>query len=123
MPNPTREDIIAAHEAAEKLAKLAARQVSYATDEEIANSWKKQILAALPPKPQPTMAEFEWDDDKHYLAEAKHPFYGQVLMLGLDEDGLIEFFIPKAYACRYEAAHPESLAPTGKRYTLTEVQE
>ena len=44
-------------------------------------------------------------------------------MLGLGEDGLIEFFIPKAYACRYEVAQPESLTPTGKRYTLTEVQD
>lgn len=123
MPNPTRQEIIEAHDAAEKLAKLAARQVSYATDEEIANSWKKQILAALPPKPQPTMAEVEWDDDKHYLAEAEQNIHGKVIMLGLDENGLIEYFVPRLRECRYDAAHRETITPTGKRYTLTEVQE
>ena len=59
---PTHEEIIAAHEALEKLCdRLPATR-----------SAKESILRALPPKPQLTMAEVEWDDDKHYLAEAKH---------------------------------------------------
>ena len=121
MTSPTRAQILNAHEALEELKNVALSAADFCGDTEKYLAWKSEIIAALPPRPQPTMAEVEWDDNKHYLAEAKHPFYGQVLMLGLDEDGLIEFFIPKAYACRYEAAHPESLTPTGRRYTLTEV--
>lgn len=120
MTNPTRQEILDAHEAAEKLAKLAARQVSYATDEEIANSWKKQILAALPPKPNPTMAEVEWDDDKHYLAEANYPYHGRVIMLS-EKDGWIHYFDERERDV-YDAL-ASTLTPTGKRYTLTEVQE
>ena len=124
MSNPTRQEIIDAHNAAEKLAKLAARQVSYATDEEIANSWKKQILAALPPKPQPTMAEVEWDDDKHYLAEAENPAWGKVLMLGMSHDSKEVTALIKTDKVVYlPGLPPQSLTPTGKRYTLTEVQE
>lgn len=122
MPNPTRQEIIEAHDAAEKLAKLAARQVSYATDEEIANSWKKQILAALPPKPQPTMAEVEWDDDKHYLAEADHVTLGKVVMLHPAPETRIRCL------CKWYGPHwvynltPAHLTLTGKSYTLTEVE-
>lgn len=127
MTNPTRQEIIEAHDAAEKLAKLAARQVSYATDEEIANSWKKQILAALPPKPQPTMAEVEWDDDKHYLAEAEVRTESEggvkVVMLNPTPSRQVlclhrAYSTPGAY--RVSPAH---LTPTGKRYALMEIQE
>ena len=113
MSQPTRQEIIDAHEALEALCKRlpGTRRAEMA------------ILAALPPRPQPTMAEVEWDDDKHYLAEAEHQYCGEVIMLGPDEGGLIEFFVPKLRASRYDAAYPGSLTPTGRRYTLTEVQE
>lgn len=113
MSNPTREEIIEAHDA---LTTLYARAMGVAPSRAL----RERILAALPPKPQPTMAEIEWDDDLHYLAEAEHKACGQVIMLGPDEEGLIEFFIPEACASRYDAAYPGSLTLTGKRYTLTE---
>ena len=69
------------------------------------------------------MAEIEWDDDKHYLAEAEHDVYGQVIMLGLDAGGLIEFIIPSRRDFRCDTDRPGNLTPTGKRYTLTEVQD
>lgn len=123
MTTPTRQEILDAHEAADNLAELAAHPMSYATDAEVANDYRETILAALPPRPRPTMAEVEWDDDKHYLAEAEHLDYGKVIMLGPDHDGLIEFFVPKFHKSRYDTEPPYTLTPTGKRYTLTEVQE
>ena len=113
MTNPTRQEIIEAHEALEALSKrsLGTRYVEMA------------ILKALPPKPQPTMAEIEWLDGVHYLAEAEHDVYGQVIMLGLDAGGLIEFIIPSRRDFRCDTDSPGALTLTGKRYTLTEVQE
>ena len=116
MTNPTREEIISAHEALETLcARVLEDTPVYAM--------KILILAALPPKPQPTMADVGWDNDKHYLAEAEHDVYGQVIMLGLDAGGLIEFIIPSRRDFRCDTDSPGTLTPTGKRYTLTEVQE
>lgn len=109
----TRQEIINAHEELEKLYKrVPANRHAKAT-----------ILNALPPIPQPTMAEIEWDDEKHYLAEAEYEPYGSVIMLGPADDGFIEFFSPRLRECRCDSAHRETLIPTGKRYTLTEVQE
>lgn len=123
MSTPTRQEIIDANNALSALVCVALSNTADPDEKDWIRTIARELTAALPPKPQPTMAEVEWDDDLHYLAEAEHAFYGEVIMLGLGEDGLIEFFIPKAYACRYEVAQPESLTPTGKRYTLTEVQE
>ena len=83
----------------------------------------QDLAEALPPQPRPTMAEVEWDDDKHYLAEAEHSEYGKVVMVGLDENGLVEFFLSRFHANRCHKVPREDLTPTGKRYTLTEVQE
>ena len=116
MPNPTRQEIIDAHEALQTLCVRAPEDTP-------AYALKSLILAALPPKPLPTMAEVEWDNEKHLFAEAEHKSCGKVIMLGLDDDGLVEFFIPKARAFRYDAAYRGSLTLTGRRYTLTEVQE
>lgn len=70
-----------------------------------------------------TMAEVEWDDDLHYLAEAEHPNFGKVIMLRLNAHNLIEFIAPECYESRFRDTSPGNLAPTGRRYTLTEVQE
>lgn len=118
MPNPTRQEIIDAHEALDEMLQRILRINGRWSSKE-----RDQILAALPPKPQPTMAEVKWDDYKHYLAEAEHDVYGQVIMLGLDAGGLIEFIIPSRRDFRCDTDHPGNLTPTGKRYTLTEVQE
>lgn len=123
MPNPTRAQILNAHEALEELKNVALSAADFCGDTEKYLAWKSEIIAALPPKPAPTMAEVEWDDNKHYLAEAEHDVYGQVIMLGLDAGGLIEFIIPSRRDFRCDTDSPGNLTPTGRRYTLTEVQE
>ena len=113
MTNPTRAQILNAHEALEALcARLPATRAA-----------KESILKALPPRPRPTMAEIEWDDDKHYLAEAEHKHQGTVVMLSSDKYGLIQVFKPGMAYDKTGESDPELLTPTGKRYTLTEVQD
>lgn len=109
----TRQEIIDAHKALEALSKrsLGTHYVEIA------------IRKVLPPIPQPTMADIEWDDKKHYLAEAEYEPYGSIIMLGPADDGFIEFFSPRLRECRCDSAYRGTLIPTGKRYTLTEVQE
>ena len=115
MTNPTRQEIIDAHEALETLcARVPEDTPVYAL--------KSLILSALPPRPQPTMAEVEWDDDKHYLAEATHPAHGTVLMLGQDIDYMIKFLALNRADSKTFWGNPEDLTLTGKRYTLTEVE-
>lgn len=122
MPNPTRAQILNAHEALEELKNVALSAADFCGDTEKYLAWKSEIIAALPPKPQPTMAEVEWDDDKHYLAEAEHPGWGKVIMLGIGEEKLIDVFIP--HLRKSNCIVPRgNLTPTGKRYTLTEVQK
>jgi len=105
MTKPTHKEIIDAYDALDTLCDrvLATR------------SAKERILKALPPKPQPTMAEIEWDDDKHYLAEAEHPGWGKVIMLGIGEEKLIDVFIPHLRESNCIVPR-RKLTPTGKRY-------
>lgn len=70
-----------------------------------------------------TMAEVEWDDDLHYLAEAEHAIFGKVIMLRLNAHNPIDFIAPECYASRFKDTSPGNLTPTGRRYTLTEVQD
>lgn len=124
MTNPTRQQIINAHEALEELKNVALSAADFCGDTENYLAWKSEILAALPPLPQPTMAEVEWDDDEHYLAEAEHPGWGKVIMLGMTPDSrVVRTFTKKDGAFHFPSVPPKSLTPTGKRYTLTEVQE
>lgn len=120
MTTPARQEIIDAHKTLEYLIKnlydIPLEEAKHTTSYE-------RLAKFLPPKPQPTMAEIEWDDDKHYLAETEQSKYGQVIMLGLDETGFIEFFIPRLGENRYGTVCPDTLTPTGRRYTPTEVQE
>lgn len=117
MPKPTREEIISAHDALET---LCAR----ATEDTPAYMMKSLILAALPPKPQPTMADVEWDNDKHRFGEAEHFEYGGVIMLGMDPViGNIKVLLNEYGEFKMRYAMPQNLVPTGKRYTLTEVEE
>ena len=119
MPNPSREDIIEAHKALTNLLKLAS---GTSTASAIFN--EKIVRDALPPLPQPTMAEVEWDDEKHYLAEAEHPGWGKVIMLGMTPvSKVVRTFTKREGACYFPSVPPKSLTPTGKRYTLTEVEE
>lgn len=118
MTNPTRKEIIDAYKALEELYDWALEWAGTR-----AHICYGAIREALPPKPQPTMADVEWDEDKHYLAEAEHPDFGKVIMLGRNAYSRIDFFAPERYASRFKDTGPENLTPTGKRYTLTEVQE
>ena len=113
MPNPTRQEILDAYNTLEALcARLPATRAA-----------KESILKALPPKPQPTMAEVEWDNDKHYLAEAEHSFLGKVVMINYDPGLERILYICDGKPNGEGLSSLERLAPTGKRYTLTEVQE
>lgn len=124
MTNPTRQQIINAHEALEELKNVALSAADFCGDTENYLAWKSEILAALPPLPQPTMAEVEWDDEKHYLAEAEHPGWGKVIMLGMTPDSkVVRTLTKKDGAFHFPSVPPKSLTPTGRRYTLTEVQE
>ena len=114
MPNLTRQEIIDAHEELEKLCnRLPGTRRA-----------KMTILAALPPKPRPTMAEVEWDDEEHYLAEAEHVDWGKVVMLYYDgQFNRIQYFCKLDEPNMVVCSDPANLTPTGKRYTLTEVQD
>lgn len=119
MPSPTREDIIEAHKALTNLLKLAS---GTSTASAIFN--EKIVRDALPPKPLPTMAEVEWDGELHYLAEAERVDGVKVAMLKPMR------LYPQIKCLAFDGGDfcivypdPESLTPTGKRYTLTEVQE
>lgn len=79
------------------------------------------ILAHTTP---PTMAEVEWDADKHYLAEAEHPEYGKVTMLRpYLIGGKVRIFFEKDEVIYSPLVLAKNLTPTGRRYTLTEVQD
>ena len=124
MTSTTRQQIINAHEALEELKNVALSAADFCGDTENYLAWKSEILAALPPLPQPTMAEVEWDDEKHYLAEAEHPGWGKVIMLGMTPDSkVVRTLTKKDGAFHFPSVPPKSLTPTGRRYTLTEVQE
>lgn len=117
MSNPTRQEIIDAHKTLEYLIKnlydIPLEEAKHTTSYE-------RLAKFLPPRPQPTMAEIEWNDDEHYLAEAETPELGKVVMLGKTESGLIEFTMKPHTALTKGAMWPEKLTPTGRRYTLTE---
>lgn len=117
MTNPTCQEIIDSHKALEELYDWALEWAGTR-----AHSRYGAIRDALPPKPRPTMNEIKWDDDKHFLAEAEHPDWGKVVMLR--EAALIIFVQPiEKRMGDIHVARVEELTPTGKRYTLTEVQE
>lgn len=123
MTTPTRQDIINANNALAALICFALSNTAEPDEKDWIKTEGRAIAAVLPPSPRPTMAEVEWVDELHYLAEAEQNIHGQVIMLGLDEDGLVEYFVPRFHAHRYDAARPGTLTPTGRRFTLTEVQK
>ncbi len=114
MSEPTRQEIIDAYEMLDVL-------LGFSEDRnpDLVPERRHIIEKALPPRPQPTMAEIEWDDDKHYLAEAEFKGYGPAIMLWETTGECISVI----RGGLVWAARPEELTPTGKRYTLTEAQE
>ncbi|MDU7512178.1 hypothetical protein [Corynebacterium sp.] len=124
MTNPTCQQIINAHGALNRLTRLAGNYLSSTSDEDdVAGQLRQFVLRALPPKPQPTMAEVEWDDELHHLAEAEHDAIGKVIMMHPASDAEIECLHEWYGLYRVYWLSSDQLTPTGKRYTLTEVQE
>jgi hypothetical protein len=121
--NPTRQQILNAHEALEELKNVALSAADFCGDTEKYLAWKSEIIAALPPRPQPTMADIEWDDELHHLAGAEHDAIGKVIMMHPASDAEIECLHEWYGLYRVYWLSSDQLTPTGKRYTLTEVQE
>lgn len=116
MSEPTRQEIIDAYRELYML-------LGFYQDRnpERAPKTRAIIENALPPCPRPTMAEIEWDDEEHFLAEAEDTFGGHFLMLGKWDSFSVQCLELNTLQGRIIGA--KSLTPTGKRYTLTEVQE
>ena len=118
MSQPTRQEIIEAYRELYML-------LGFYQDRnpERAPRTRAIIEHVLPPLPRPTMAEVEWDDDKHYLAEAESARFGKVVMLGESSPSTqIDILVNNDQGIGLQLVHPADLTPTGKRYTLTEVE-
>lgn len=108
---PSRREIITAHEALETLTDTCIHS------SEQAEELRELVLRVLPPRPNPTMAEITWDEDEHYLAEALHPKYGRVAMycIGSTEEW-IGFMYWDGEDVDYTTAGLADLEPTGRHY-------
>lgn len=120
MSEPTRKDIIYAHEALEYLVKnLYDMTLEEAKDTLSYN----RLIKFLPPIPPKTMEEIEWDENMCFLAEAEHPEHGKVVMLTKDcFNGKIGFLYKDEDGFNdilYTA--PRDLTPTDKKYILLEM--
>lgn len=117
MSNPTRQetiDVQLARQWAEwnKSCEVSSPEIQAAANFILANT------------PAPTMAEVEWDNDKHRFAEAEHPDHGEVIMLNVSQlSDKVRIFFNQYGEFYMGYTSPENLTPTGRRYTLTEVQE
>lgn len=122
MPNPTRQEIIRAYATLSFL--WDCLEVGWKLGASTIESSKSNIEKVLPPRPQPTMAEIEWNDDEHFLAEAEDESCSSVIMLQQSkETGNIQAILKGTIKSYLIYQRPEHLTPTGKRYTLTEIQE
>lgn len=123
MTNPTRQETTDAHKALGRLCHLADNPPLFVfKDPHEVSELRQTILKALPTNLKPTMDEIEWDDDKHYLAEAEHPDYGKVIMVNLlaHSERISVLFRADVDVCQPHVLRKD-LTPTGRRYTLTEV--
>ena len=115
----SKADIIDIHSALDELRHLALKSAKQDSEEYEVKVYTENIRMALPPKPVPTMADIEWDDDKHFLAEAEHSKYGKVIMIG---DAHLHTFVINPHDDITKTTYVDSarLTPTGRRYTLTD---
>lgn len=126
MNQPTLEEILKA-----QLARQWAEQVQQfdAEYELTGRNYSSDPMRAaaeyiLSHAPAPTMAEVEWDDDKHYMAEAEHVREYTVIMLKpMRSEPRIKClaFHDGDFCIVY--SDPEDLTPTGRRYTPTQPKE
>lgn len=98
-----------------RLARKWAERIKAAPDETYVDdvvAAAEHILATTTP---PTMADVEWDDEKHHLGGATLPGGGEVVMLWHDD-------IDTDHIITDHAEWPrDRLTPNGKRYELREV--
>lgn len=121
MTNPTRQEIIEAHQVVKDYIEHELDVAHNEADIKEALRRDELLLKFLPPLPRLTMADIEWDDEKHYLAEATSDQFGRVIMLRKGKEGYIEFIVPGEPECGTLVAYTEYLTPTGRRYTLKEI--
>lgn len=121
MTSPTRQEIIEAHDSLKEITGYLDHSFSGYT-RNLISDLLENVRDALPPRPQPTMADVEWDDNEHCLAEAEHPTYGPVIMIG---EGMVPgtihiihiiHIIHHRNEARCLEVKPSELTPTGHRY-------
>lgn len=76
----------------------------------------EHILATTDP---PTMADVEWDDEKHYLAGADTQYGSVVMLYPVGETVVVHDF----NSVLREVFDRDDVTPNGKRYELVEVTE
>ncbi|MCG7243800.1 hypothetical protein [Corynebacterium sp. ACRPS] len=119
--NFTRQEIIEAHQVVKDYIEHELDVAHTEADIKEALRRDELLLKFLPPLPRPTMAEIEWDDDKHYLAEAEHCSLGKVVMLSKICGGEEIYYIRQGFKGELLTfASPDKLTPTGRRYVLQE---
>ena len=120
MSNPTRKEIIEAYRELDML-------LGHYDDRNPGRvpECRAIIEKALPPRPQPTMADVVWNDEEHFLAEAKIKNGPLVAMIEKRQDQWITCIPIETYPSllHMRTEFEGYLTPTGKRYTLTEVQD
>lgn len=98
----------------ERLAREWAESVNPKMPNEYVCAARDYILENTTP---PTMADIEWDDDKHYLAGATTPDDTECVMIWSDLD------LSGDIVCDDSAWRPDQLTPNGKKYELREVTD
>lgn len=76
----------------------------------------EHILATTDP---PTMADVEWDDEKHYLAGADTQYGSVVMLYPVGETVVVHDF----NSVLREVFDRDDVTPNGKRYELVEMTE
>lgn len=115
----SRLDTISAHEALSVLAAYSTGPLP----ERVVQGYANEVRKALPPKPQPTMDDVDWERDIHFLAIAEDTRDNQrYIMLFPEISGHIRCITedPQSYTL---ALLREFLVPTGERYELVDTQE
>lgn len=113
--NPTREEILEAHNALTSLLKLAS-----STSTASAIFAEKIVRAALPPIPPVTLNDIFWDVNELLFAEVENIESGELGML-LAYDVRLEgerFMYVNHFDGKIHRYSPEMLTLTGEKYTL-----
>lgn len=119
--NPTRKEILDAHQVVKDYIEHELDVAHTEADIKEALRRDELLLKFLPPLPRPTMAEIGWDEDEHFLAEAKHPKLGKVIMLSRSGHRSDIYYLRSGVDGRVIGlASPDKLTPTGRRYVLQE---